>query len=197
MNATNARNNKGWLVGVIASLVVIVAIGAVVIGSFASAKNYGAKTEANLRAAQADSRNVFAQAGQKIREVVQVPQMYTDDFNRVTETAIKARVGENGSQATVQWFKEQNPQLDSSVYTKIQQIIEASRKDFENAQRRQIDVRRQYEGAIGSFWRGFWLGVAGYPKVDLDTFDIVSTAEADRAFETKQEAGPIQLRPKN
>jgi hypothetical protein len=47
---------------------------------------------------------------------------------------------------------------------------------------------------LGSFWRGFWLNIAGYPKEDLSKFTIVSTAEADEAFRTKQEAGPIQLR---
>lgn len=191
-------NQQGKISGVlavaIAAGVLFVGLAVVIFGSYVSAVNYGASTESSLRAAQSDSRNVFAQAGQKIREVAQVPAMYAEDVERVTREAIEGRYGENGSQATFQWLQEQNPQLDASVYTKVQQVIEGSRRDFENAQRRQIDVRRQYEAALGSFWRGFWLSAAGYPKLTLSDFDIVSTAEADEAFRTKQEAGPIQLR---
>lgn len=184
----------GWMIGAIAAGVIVLFVAILSIGSYASAKTYGAKTEASLRAAQDQSRNVFAQAGQKIREVAQVPKMYADDVERVTRAAIEGRYGEKGSQAMFQWLQEQNPQLDVSVYSKVQQVIESSRKDFEMAQQRQLDIRRQYEGELGSFWRGFWLARAGYPKTDLEKFNIVSTKAADQAFETKQEDGPIQLR---
>lgn len=196
MNSTQNQQGKiaGWLIGLIAAVVLVGGIALVTIGSYASAKTYGAQTEASLRAAQDQSRNVLAQAGQKIQEAAQVPGMYADDVARVTREAIEGRYGANGSQAAFQWLTEQNPQLDASVYAKIQQIIEGSRKDFEMAQARQLDIRRQYEGALGSFWRGFWLNIAGYPKVKLDDFNIVSTARADEAFRNKQEDGPIQLR---
>lgn len=185
---------SGALITLIAVVVLLGSIAAVSFGSYVSAKNYGARTEASLKASQTDSRNVLAQLGQKIREVAQVPKMYADDVERVTTAAIEGRYGADGSKATFQWLQEQNPQLDPFLYSEIQQTIKGARKDFEVAQRRQTDIRRQYEGELGTFWRGFWLGVAGYPKVDLKEFDIVSTAEADEAFRTKQEAGPIQLR---
>lgn len=196
MNSIHKQQGKiaGWLVTLIAVAVLALGVGAVIIGSYASAKTYGAQTEASLRAAQDQSRNVLAQAGQKIQETAQVPGMYADDVARVTREAIEGRYGENGSQATFQWLQEQNPQLGQDVYIKIQQVIEGSRKDFELAQARQLDIRRQYEGSLGSFWRGFWLSMAGYPKVKLDDFNIVSTASADEAFRTKQEDGPIKLR---
>jgi hypothetical protein len=39
-----------------------------------------------------------------------------------------------------------------------------------------------------------WLGIAGYPKIKLADFDIVSTGRADDAFQKKREDAPIQLR---
>lgn len=194
MNTNQQGKVSGWLVGLIAAIVLIGGLVTVVIGSYASAKTYGATTEASLRAAQKDSLNVFAQAGQKIREVAQLPKIYADDVSRVTREAIEGRYGPDGSKAAFQWLQEQNPQLDPAIYAEVSQTIKSSRRDFENAQRRQIDVQRQYEAALGSFWRGFWLNIAGYPKEDLSKFTIVSTTEADEAFRTKQEAGPIQLR---
>ena len=194
MNTAQQGKISNAVIALMAIAVLVLTIGLASVGSFVSAKNYGARTEASLRAAQTDSRNVLAQLGQKIREAAQVPKMYADDVERVTTAAIQGRYGTDGSKATFQWLQEQNPQLDPSVYTQIQQIIKGSRNDFENAQRRQIDIRRQYEGELDSFWRGFWLSAAGYPKQDLSKFDIVSTEEADEAFRTKREAGPIQLR---
>ena len=182
-----------WLVlGLLA--VLVLGIGGVIFASYVSAYNYGNNMENQLKAVQTDNRNILAQYGQKVMEVAQVPNMYADDVQRVTREAIEGRYGENGSQAMFQWLQEQNPQLDASLYAQIQQVIEAGRNNFENGQRRQIDIRRQYETALGTFWQGMWLKFAGYPKINLDDFNIVSTGRADEAFRTKQEDGPIQLR---
>lgn len=182
-----------WLVlGLLA--VLVLGIAGAFFASYVSAYNYGNSMENQLKAVQTDNRNILAQYGQKVMEVAQVPNMYADDVQRVTREAIEGRYGENGSQAMFQWLQEQNPQLDASLYAQIQQVIEAGRNNFENGQRRQIDIRRQYETALGTFWQGMWLKFAGYPKINLDDFNIVSTGRADEAFRTKQEDGPIQLR---
>lgn len=191
----NMNKMKGGAVLAVLIVVgILVALAGIAGISYISAYNYGNQMENQLKAAQADNRNILAQYGQKVMEVAQVPTMYADDVQRVTREAIEGRYGENGSQAAFQWLQEQNPQLDASLYKQIQQVIEAGRTNFENGQRRQIDIRRQYETALGSFWSGMWLRIAGYPKVNLADYDIVSTSRADTAFETKQEDAPIQLR---
>lgn len=191
----NMNKMKGGAVlAVLVVVGILVALAGIAGISYISAYNYGNQMENQLKAAQTDNRNILAQYGQKVMEVAQVPTMYADDVQRVTREAIEGRYGENGSQAAFQWLQEQNPQLDASLYKQIQQVIEAGRTNFENGQRRQIDIRRQYETELGSFWSGMWLRIAGYPKVNLADYDIVSTGRADTAFETKQEDAPIQLR---
>lgn len=191
----NMNKMKGGAVLAVLIVVgILVALAGIAGISYISAYNYGNQMENQLKAAQTDNRNILAQYGQKVMEVAQVPTMYADDVQRVTREAIEGRYGENGSQAAFQWLQEQNPQLDASLYKQIQQVIEAGRTNFENGQRRQIDIRRQYETELGSFWSGMWLRIAGYPKVNLADYDIVSTSRADTAFETKQEDAPIQLR---
>jgi len=162
--------------------------------SYVSAYNYGNKMENQLVAVQQDNKNILAQYGQKVMEVAQVPTMYRDDLVKVTSAAIQGRYGADGSKATFQWLKEQNPNLDASLYKQIQQVIEAGRDNFENGQRGQIDLLRQYNTQLGSFWGGMWLKMAGYPKVNLADFAIVSTGRADDAFKNHKEDGPIQLR---
>ena len=171
------------------ALVVLVAI-----SSYFSAASYGNDLESQLRAQQTNNKNILGQYGQKVLEVAQVPDMYKKDLVELTQAAIGGRYGENGSQATFQMIKEQNPNLDPGMYKQIQQVIESGRNDFTNGQTHLIDVRRQYEKALGSPWQGFWLRIAGYPRVKLEDFDIVSTDRADTAFKNKKEDGHIILR---
>lgn len=192
------KDQRGAISGGVIALILVIAflgtLAAVGFGSYVSAYNYGNQIENDLKAVQTDNKNKLAQYGQKVQEIAQVPSMYAADLQKIVEASIQGRYGKDGSKATWQMLKEQNPSLDPSMYTKIQQVIESGRNDFQAGQTRQIDIRRQYETMLGTFWKGMWLKFAGYPKVNLKDFDIVSTDRADKAFETKKEDGPIKLR---
>lgn len=190
------RSQFGAISNNLLILVVIGLLALIIIPSYISAANYGNRTEVALRAKMEDNENIYAQGTQKVMEIAQVPAMYRDDLKTVITAAIQGRYGENGSQATFQWLKEQNPGLDASMYTKIQQVIESFRNEFKNAQTGMLDMRRSYETALGSVWQGMWLRIAGYPKLDLSKFTIVTTDKARQTFETKRDSG-IQLRPAN
>jgi hypothetical protein len=184
----------GALIGAIIAGVVMLGIAGTLFMSYVNANNFGVRIEAQLKAKYDDNRNILAQYGQKIGEMVQVPEMMKNDLKEVTQAAIEGRYGENGSQAVFQWIQEQNPQLDSAVYLQIQRAIEAGRDEFKNSQTGMLDIKRSYETALGLFWQGLWLKIAGFPKVDLDQYRIVSTGRADNAFEQGREDAPLQLR---
>jgi flagellar biosynthesis component FlhA len=173
---------------------IVAAFAAVVITSYISAANYGNRMEMQLKAKWEDNENVLAQYGQKIMEMAQIPEMYAADVKSVTTAAIQGRYGEKGSNAVMQWIKEQNPTIDSSVYVKIQQAIEAGRNEFKNSQTQLLEIKRSYETSLGTVWQGFWLARAGYPKVDLTKYNIITTDRASKAFQTGKEDGPLQLR---
>lgn len=183
------------LVAILAVVIGTVAIaGAVLFGSYVTAVNYGAQAEAGIKAAYENNQNILAQYSQKVREVAQVPAMYTEDFTKVTKAAIEGRYGADGSKAVFQWLKEQNPQLDSKVYTKIQQVVESGRDEFKNAQTVLIDKKRVYETSLNTFWRGMWLRIAGFPKIDMEKYHIITTTETESIFATGKEVAPIKLR---
>ncbi len=170
-----------------------VAVVGVLAISYISAFNAGNKAEQGIKAAYTDNTNVLSQYTLKISEAAQIPAMQRDDLTKVVQASLSARYGENGSQAAMQWLKEQNPQIDSTVYTKLQQMIEAGRNDFTVAQTKLIDRKRGYETQLGSFWRGTWLSAAGYPKVNLADYKIVVSSQAKKTFETGVDEG-IKLR---
>jgi len=168
----------------------------IVVPSYISAANDGNRTEMALKAKMEDNENIYAQGTQAVMEIAQVPTMYKNDLLAIVKTDIQGRYGANGSQATFQWLQEHQINLDPSMYKAIQNQILSFRGKFETAQREMLDQRRSYETKLGNFWGGMWLHAAGYPKLDLSKYVIVTTDKAHDAFETKRDGG-IQLRPAN
>lgn len=174
----------------LAVLGIVVFIGVV---SFVTSHNYGNRAEKELQAVYDNNKQILGQYTLKVQEAASVPAMYREDLSKVMNEALSARYGKDGSKAVFQWIKEQNIPFDSSMYTKIQQIVEAGRNEFQAAQTRLLDVKRVYETNLGYVWKGFWLNLAGYPKVDLSTFKAVTTESAEKAFKTGTDT-PIKLR---
>jgi len=175
------------VLGLVATLALIGVV------SYISAANYGNRAEKQLDAVWTDNQNVLAQYTLKVQEAAQIPEMYKNDLKEVVTAALQGRYGPDGSKGVFQWLKEANIPFDNKVYTKMMQIIEAGRNDFQKEQTRMIDVKRSYETELGYVWRGFWLRMAGYPKLDLTKYKPVLAADTARAFETGQQA-PLQLR---
>jgi len=173
---------------------VVAALALVCVGSYIGNYNYGNEAEKQITAEYSNMENILAQGALKVQEVAQVPGMMTDDLARVSREAMAGRYGTQGSQAVFQWIQENYPgQLSPSLYIQIQQVIEAFRDKFTNAQTKFIDVKRSYETNLGYLWKGFWLKIAGYPKIDLEKFQIISSDSAKKAFETGIDE-PLKLR---
>jgi hypothetical protein len=162
--------------------------------SYISANNYGARIEAQLNAELFNNQNILAQGQQKVLEAAQVPTMYKNDFSEIIKADVQGRYGAEGSKATMQWLKEHDVKIDADLYKKIQQLIEGYRDEFKNSQTKMIDVRRQYEAEQGLFWRGMWLKIAGFPKVDMAKFKPIITDNVESVYTRGKEEKPLQLR---
>ena len=72
------------------------------------------------------SRVILQQAG--------ILNKYSTDFKDIYKGMMTGRYGEKGSQAMWQWIKEQNPQIDASIYQKLMTTVEAQRTIFSRNQ---------------------------------------------------------------
>ena len=185
------KGNTLVTVLVIVGILATVLIGAV--GAYISNANYGNRAEQQIVAKYADNENILAQYSLKIAEMAQVPDMQRDDLSKVYKEAMQGRYGADGSKAVFQWLQEQNPQLNAEVYTRLQQTMEAGRTEFRVAQTELIDLKRGYQTNLGYVWKGFWLRLAGYPKIDLNKYNAITSEYAQEAFETGVDKG-ITLR---
>ncbi len=150
--------------------------------------------EEGLKAQYKQNQNNYDNMWKKFKEATQVPAMYADDLKKVYDGAIQARYGKEGSQAAFQWLKEHNPQFDSSMYVKLQTIIESGRNSFEANQKMLLDKKRVYETELRRFPTVLLANMMGFPKIDLDEIDIVTSSKTVKAFDSKMDDKEIKLR---
>ena len=188
------RNTSGGaLAGVLAVIIVLAILVGVVVAVVASTYNTCVTHEAAIVAQYDQNRNNYDNYFKKIKEMAQVTDMYAGDFKKIYDGVMQGRYGADGSKAMMQWIQENNPQLSPELYTRIQQAIEAGRNGFEADQKALIARKQAYDVYRKSFPNNFVVGLVGFPKIDLSKYDIVTSAETEKAFDTKK-ADPIQLR---
>ena len=180
---------SGAVIGLISVVAIVAVIGITLAASYVGAHNYGARAENTIVSEYKNMENILGQYSLKIKEAAQIPAMQREDLRAIFQGANESRYGKGGSKGMMNWIKEQNPNLDQKTYTKLQQMIEAGRNKFENAQTKFIDTKRVYKTSLDYFWKGMWLSVAGFPKIDLSKYKIVSSTHAKEAFKTGIDTG--------
>ena len=178
------------VLGVVAFLLLL---GITTCSTFVGTNNNCVKFEKGIQAQYDQNKNNYDNYFKELQEAVQVPDMYVNDMKKFYGSIMTGRYGSKGSQAMFQWLKEANIKFDSSLYTKIQQIISAGRKTFEMNQTMLIDKKREYDTYISKFPTSLIAGILGFLKIDMDKFNIITSVETEKAFETGKSA-PLKLR---
>lgn len=184
--------SKGWMVALgLGVLLLVFGVGACT--TVVSFNNGCVQQENGIKAQYKNNQSNYANYFNKIKEMAQVPGMYTDDLKKVYDSVIKGRYGKDGVKAMFTFIQEKNPEFDSSMYVQLQRAMEAGRDSFHSDQKMLLDKKRVYETKIQAFPGNFLSGFLGFPKINLDEYDIVINEETENAFKTKK-AGPISVR---
>ena len=176
-----------------AVLFVIIVLSAIV--TIIDLNNTAIRAENGIKAQYKQNQNNYDNYFKQLKEAAQVPENYVDDMRKVWKDVMTGRHGQEGSRAMFNWIKEHNPVVEAKLYLKLQSIITAGRNRFEADQKALIDKKREYENLLGIFPNSFFAGLLGFPKINLADYDIVTSDETQRAFDSKK-SEPFRLRDK-
>lgn len=148
-------------------------------------KNEAIQQEQTINKYNENSRNTLSALTMTVKDMAQIPDMLINDLTKYVEAEMGSRYGEGGSKAMMQWIQEKGQVVDQKVYLNIQAAMQGGRKEFQLSQDRKLEACATYKSNLEYVWSGFWMNLAGYPKIDLDKMcQVVSDAQTNRAFET-------------
>lgn len=177
------RNQKGNVLGIM--LLVILAVGAIsFVGSYLHYAGVGAQKEETLIAKRDDNKNVMAAYSTMIKEIAQAFKLSMNAQANLIKIANEARYGEGGSKAALQFIQEQNPNADPQLLNKMTQVIESERSRFRNAQTEMLDIKRGYKTELAMPVSGFFMRLAGYPKIDFKDFEVIINDYTEEAYKS-------------
>lgn len=181
------------LIGTIVATIVLPIL--LIIGMFVNAYNTAITHETGIERTYKNNQNVLSSYSLKMAEAIQIPSIARDDLVAVIKEAIGGRYGSDGSKATWQWIKEQNPSVDPQLYRTLQTMIEAGRNKFENSQTILLDQCAEYQNYRSYLLSGFMLRVMGFPKMnDIEKVCTpIKSGYAQQSFDTGIEEG-LKLR---
>jgi hypothetical protein len=148
--------------------------------------------EAGLKAQQEQVKNNYDNMWKRFREVTQVPSRYAGDLKKVFDSAMQGRYGKDGTRSVFTWIQEHNPTIDVSMYTKIQNVVEAGRVSFMAEQEQLLDKKRQYETLLQGNRAVFVGRLFEFPKIELDKIQILTSDQTEEVFGSKR-AGEVKL----
>lgn len=165
----------------------------IVVGSGVGFNNSCVRQEVGIKAQYEQNQNNYDNYFKTVKESAQVPEMYTESLKKIYDSAIKGRYGNESQHLLFKFVQEHNPTVDSAVFTKLQQTIEAGRRNFEVDQKSLIEKKRVYDQSLGQFPGSLFAHFLGYPRIDLAKYGIVTSDETQAAFAAKRSA-PIKLK---
>lgn len=171
---------KHATIGSIAAIAIVFAIWYVLAGI--GYRNREASLRATFNNTMTANRVDYDAAWKIIAQTSQVPTKYSEDFQRAY-TAIVAAGGNTDQNAVKNLFAVATgmrpPQLDSSLYRKVQDEVDAQRTKFANAQKDALAIKNEHD-TLRTTWPGTWF-VGSAKPLEMQT---VTSTRTDRAFET-------------
>jgi hypothetical protein len=177
----------GALVPIIVTLGVVFTLGLMLWGTYISNFDTGVQYENEIKAAWENNENILAAHKKKLHQALGTSKLNAKQVEGIITKALEARYGEGGNKASWAWIQENHPNLDQSINKQLMQIMEAGENEFKTAQTRMVDTKRAYETALDKTYplgSGWWLTMAGFPKITLDDYKIITTKDAKKAFDT-------------
>lgn len=187
------------VVGLIVVLALAVVIGSYFVG-YLGYRNTAQSFEVDIPAQYTETQNVYDNGWKKVVEIAQIPEMQAQQVKDVYAGVMTGRYGANGSKALTQVIFEQNPHLNSEVYTNVQRTVESFHDSFQASQTNLIARKQEYAKFVTATTAAiFYNGIGHYPHIKIgvpngtqDDFQIVTSDKTQNDFKTHK-SEPLNL----
>lgn len=158
-----------------------VTIGIFVAGAGISYYNQDAVLRTAINAKMTDNTNEFDLMKKKIKQTAKVSDKQIEGLKQILVGYADARTNKEAKNQMMTWVTESVPNVDTSTYNNLQNIIANSRDRFAMRQKELIDMKREHDLLLTKFPSGVFLAVMGKKKIDIT---VVTSSDTEKAFKT-------------
>ncbi len=195
MNTMNKQRGSGTLA--ILGFLSLILVSCLIFGGMViSKRNAFVRIENNIVTSYDESKNVHSNYVLRIQEMAQVPKMATKQLSEIIKASNEGRYGADGSKAVFQFLKEQNPNIDQSLFTNIQKEMVGGRLDFQSKITRVIDNKKVAYNMLDDTVGGFILkDILGMPRKNIgydggkDDYPVIMSETSVETFKTGVDKG--------
>lgn len=172
---------KGFLItgGIVGFIIVLLLICG---GTLWAHRNECVQLEERINAQYVSNKSNYDNMWKKFREMTQVTDLQAKHIKDTYMGIISGRYQD--SNLLFKMVQEQNPNLDTSVYTQLQREISASRQTFDNNQKQIADIVREYNVAVKKYV--ILSAITGRLPKNMDDY-IVTSERTQGAFDSKKD----------
>jgi hypothetical protein len=145
-----------------------------------SCSNQEATLRVTIVAKQKDNTSEFDNMFKKISQVAQVSAKQMESLKEIFASHAQAR-STGGDNQVMTWVKESIPNVDTTTFNNLQNIITSSRDRWTMRQKELIDLSREHEKLLAVFPSNMILSMLGRKSIPIT---IVTSGRTEKAFET-------------
>ena len=171
--------NKAIVILGIASASILVGI--MLIASVISTSNREVELRTLIETKQTDNKNQMDLMWKSISQVAQVTDAQKKALIEIFTGYAQARSGNNKGGSLANWIHEAVPNVDTSTFNNLQNIITAKRDGFARNQTELLDMNREHKQLLRKFPSGVVLSLLGRKEISIV---IVTSDRTENAFES-------------
>ena len=134
-----------------------------------------------IKAKQTDNTSEFDNLFKKIAQVAEVTQGQKDALIEIFTGYAKARSPDKQGGTLATWIHESCPNVDTSTFNNLQNLIAASRDAWTMRQKELIDLNREHDVLLGVFPSNIVCSLLNRQKIDIV---VVTSSRTEKAFAT-------------
>ena len=173
--------SKGGIIAL--GIVGIIIVSVIVIGSmFAGYYNQDVSLRTTIEQKQVDNTSEFDNMFKKISQVAQVTDAQKDAIKEIMVGYAEARSqGRDGQGSFINALHEAIPNVDTSTFNNLQNIITSSRDTFTMRQKELLDLKREHDKLLRSFPGNLFFAIMGKKPIDVI---VVTSTKTEKVFAT-------------